>query len=236
MKKTALGKALAAALTTAFPKVTLAEDSELAKLILPARAKSFDKAAREQAATLVLAMDSEIEKDKVILVMDALADVDDPKVNKKDNEDPEPAKDKRRAKDSKRAKDESEEEEEEEANDEEEEKKRKEAADKAAKDAECAAKSAMDSFKAELREADEARRDVRPIVGDVIAQDSASEIYGFALDQMKVDHKGVEGVPALRALFRLAKDRQSNSAPVHVAMDSAGAEKQFPGLARFLNA
>ena len=51
-------------------------------------------------------------------------------------------------------------------------------------------KHAMDEFKAELREAEDARRAVRPVVGDVLAQDSAEGIYGFALDQMKVDRQG----------------------------------------------
>jgi hypothetical protein len=94
-----------------------------------------------------------------------------------------------------------------------------------------AIKLATDGVRADLRAAEEAKRDVRPIVGDVIAQDSASEIYGFALDQMGVDRKGVEGVPALRALFNLAKDRKETGAPV-VAMDAASRDK-FPGLKRF---
>ena len=63
--------------------------------------------------------------------------------------------------------------------------------------------AAMDSLRKELREANEAAREVRHIVGDV-AMDSAAEIYGFALDHMKVDRAGVEGAPALRALFKVA--------------------------------
>ena len=58
-------------------------------------------------------------------------------------------------------------------------------------------KHAMDEFKADLREADEARRAVRSVVGDVLAQDSAEGIYGFALDQMKVDRKDVKGVAGI---------------------------------------
>ena len=103
-------------------------------------------------------------------------------------------------------------------------------AEEEAKKAEDKMKTAMDEFKAELREADEARRAVRLVVGDVLAQDSAEGIYGFALDQMKVDRKDVAGVPALRALFNLA---QSASKPVpRVAMDAVSVEEKFAGSGR----
>ena len=99
------------------------------------------------------------------------------------------------------------------------------------KKAEDGMKHAMDEFKADLRAADEARRAVRPVVGDVLAQDSAEDIYGFALDQMKVDHKDVTGVPALRALFNLAQ-QASKPAP-RVAFDaSINIEDKFPGANR----
>ena len=78
-------------------------------------------------------------------------------------------------------------------------------------------------------------REVRHIVGDV-AMDSAAEIYGFALDHMKVDRAGVEGAPALRALFKVAAANKASTAPVHVAQDSAGLAAKFPGAARFRNA
>ncbi len=103
-------------------------------------------------------------------------------------------------------------------------------AEEEAKKAEDKMKTAMDEFKAELCEADEARRAVRPVVGDVLAQDSAEGIYSFALDQMKVDHKDVVGVPALRALFNLA---QSASKPApRVAMDAVSVEEKFAGSGR----
>jgi len=96
-------------------------------------------------------------------------------------------------------------------------------------------KAAMDGLRKELRDAAEAAREVRPVVGDV-AMDSASDIYGFALDHMKVDRQGVEGVSALRALFKVAASANAASAPVHVAQDSAGLAAKFPGAARFRNA
>ena len=97
---------------------------------------------------------------------------------------------------------------------------------------------AMDSFGKKLRDqfkqAAEAQRDVRPVVGDVIGMDSAEEIYGFALDHMKIDRKDVQGTPALRALFRVASStkKQDTITPV-IAQDSAGLAKQFPNATRF---
>lgn len=113
------------------------------------------------------------------------------------------------------------------------------AKDKKAKDAEMEAekkkaedgmKHAMDEFKRDLREAEEARRAVRPVVGDVLAQDSAADIYTFSLDQMKVDHSGVTGTPALRALFNAAQ-KASKPTP-RVAFDSTGIEEKFPNANR----
>ena len=109
-------------------------------------------------------------------------------------------------------------------------KKAKDAEEDEKKKAEDKMKHAMDEFRAELREADEARRAVRPIVGDVLAQDSAEGIYGFALDQMKIDRKDVQGVPALRALFNLAQ--QANKPAPRQAFDSAGVEEKFVGAGR----
>jgi hypothetical protein len=110
----------------------------------------------------------------------------------------------------------------------------KKAKDCSAKDeeekAEDKMKHAMDEFKADLRAADEARRAVRTVVGDVLAQDSAEGIYGFALDQMKVDRTGVTGVPALRALFNLAQ--QASKPAAHVAFDSVSVEEKFTGASR----
>jgi hypothetical protein len=99
------------------------------------------------------------------------------------------------------------------------------------KKAEDRMKHAMDEFKAELREAEEARRAVRPVVGEVLAQDSAADIYGFALDQMKVDHKDVSGTPALRALFNLAQ-KASQPAPRAAFDASLNVEEKFAGANR----
>jgi uncharacterized protein len=90
-------------------------------------------------------------------------------------------------------------------------------------------KTAMDSLRVELKEAAEAAREVRDIVGDV-TMDSAAEIYGFALDHMKVDHEGISDKLALKALFRVAN---SKKADVAIAQDSAGLGSKFPAALRF---
>jgi uncharacterized protein len=215
---TKLGKALFVALGTAFPK--LAQDSKLAATFEGVTKKNFNKA---EIRAKLLAVDSAIPPEQLDLVMDAMMD---------NQEDPEPKEPKKPAADA-------EEETEEEKKKKEEEEKA--ARDKAAKDeaekeeeGEKKQKAAMDSFRAELREAEEARREVRSVVGDVIAQDSAAEIYGFALDQLKIDRTGVTGVPALKALFKLAA---SKAAPAsRVAQDSAGLVEKFPAAARFRQA
>ena len=88
---------------------------------------------------------------------------------------------------------------------------------------------AMDEFKAGLRYAEEAKREVRDVVGDVIAQDSAEGIYEFALDQMGIDHKDVKGRTALRALFQAAR---SASHPQRPAFDAVSMEDKFAGASR----
>ena len=93
-------------------------------------------------------------------------------------------------------------------------------------------KRAMDEYKAELKQAEEARRDVRQIVGDVLAYDTAEEIYSFALDEMKVDRDGVSGRTALRALFNAAKGVRSTSPKF--AYDSESLEKTIPGANRYI--
>jgi len=96
--------------------------------------------------------------------------------------------------------------------------------------------AAMDAMRKEFREANEARVDVRPVVGDVLGMDSAADIYGFALDHLKIDRKDVAGAPALRALFRVAASRPAIASTPTVAQDSAGAASKFPGLARIRQA
>jgi hypothetical protein len=217
MKMTKLGKALFLTLGGMSP--TLAADSALAGLVGKASKKN------PVDATKIVAMDSALDPEKVkktiaaLVALDAekeekpegAGDDDDDDIDGAEDEDEHPAD--CDCKDCKKT-----------------------AKDKAAKDEEKKENDkAMDAkianMRQGLRDADEAKRLVRPTVGDVVAQDSAEEIYVFALDQMKVPHVGVTGVAALRALYNVASTNRP-AAPA-VAMDHATAATMFPGVSRF---
>ena len=226
MKMTKLGKALFAALCAASP--VLAADSALPALVGPATRKNFKK---EDVKAKLLALDASIDSNQLDAVLDAILDVE---------QDPKPVETPAAAADESPA-----------------DKLRALLAgkvDDATLEAACGllatpaadekpepgmkkeeVDAAMDGLRKELREAEEARRDVRAVVGDVMGMDSAAAVYGFALDHMKVDRAGVEGAPALRALFKVAASHKVAS-PVHVAQDSAGLAAKFPGAARFSHA
>ena len=232
MKMSKLGKALFAALRAASP--VLAADSALPALVGTANRKTFD---RKDVKAKLLALDADLDPQQLDNVIDALLDVEqDPKPVETPAAaaDESPA-DKLRALLAGKVDD---------ATIEQacalvpaapaaDEEPGKPAPDTVKKEDVAAA---MDGLRKELREAEEARRDVRPIVGDVMGMDSAADVYGFALDHMKVDRAGVEGAPALRALFKVAAANKASTAPVHVAQDSAGLAAKFPGAARFRNA
>lgn len=225
MKMSKLGKALIAALGMASPK--LAQDSALPALVGDADRKSFKK---EEVKAKLLALDSELDPQQLDNVIDALLGVE---------QEPMPVETPAAAADESPA-----------------EKIRALLAgkvDQAIIDqiaAMCATpaadegagymkpdevKAAMDSLRKDLQDAAQAARDVRSVVGDV-AMDSAGEIYAFALDQMKVDRKDVEGVAALRALFRVASSAASAVSAVaspEIAQDAAAANQMFPGASRF---
>jgi uncharacterized protein len=77
--------------------------------------------------------------------------------------------------------------------------------------------AAMDSLRAEFKQLAQAERDVRPVVGDVIGMDSASDVYAFALKHMGVDSHGLTDTKALQALFKVASAQKP-------AMDAAPAK------------
>lgn len=97
-------------------------------------------------------------------------------------------------------------------------------------------KTAMDSMRAdmrkEFRELEAAKHAVRPVVGDVIAMDSAAGVYRFALDHLKVEHKETPDV-GLANLFKVAAATQAKSATPAVAHDAAHRAVKVPGLDRF---
>lgn len=223
MKMSKLGKALFAALAAASP--VLAADSALPALVGQANRKNFPK---DDVRAKLLALDASLDSNKLDAVLDAILDVE---------QEPEAVEPMPIAKDETPA-----------------EKLRGLLAGKcddatieaalALLPADVAAdtepgmkpeevKTAMDSLRRDLLEAEEARRAVRPVVGEVLGMDSAEAIYGFALDHMKVARKGVSGAPALRAIFDAAAKAEATHTP-RVAMDSAGLAEQFPDAARFL--
>lgn len=224
MKMSKLGRALFAALAAASP--VLAADSALPALVGQANRKNFPK---DDVRAKLLALDASLDSNKLDAVLDAILDVE---------QNPEATEPMPIAKDETPA-----------------EKLRGLLAGKCddatieaalallpadvAADAEPevkpeGVKTAMDSLRRDLLEAEEARRAVRSVVGDVLGMDSAEAIYGFALDHMKVARKGVSGAPALRAIFdAFGAAAKAPHAP-RVAMDSAGLAEQFPDAARFL--
>lgn len=225
VKMTRIGKALFAALAACSP--TLAADAALPALVATAGRKT-DKAKLKEK---LLALDAELDPQQLDNVIDALLDVE---------QEPKPMETPAAAADESPA-----------------DKLRKLLAGKVDDETLNAAvaligapavdaapepeqkpdmAAAMDSLRIELREARDAERDVRAIVGDVFGMDSAAEIYGFALDHMKIDRKGVEGTPALRALFKAASKAAPVAAPAPIAQDSAGAAARFPGLSRIRQA
>lgn len=254
--ETKFGKALYAILCAASPK--LAADSALKPLVIGLTRKQCDLRALEPKLLAMDAELRKPETLAAMQAAKDAESEEETEAEKKAREEKEKAAKDKKAKDGKRGKDESfeewakeeedesdhkakdaEEESEEESEEERKERLEKRAKDKKAKDcsakdeeekAEDKMKHAMDEFKADLRAADEARRAVRTVVGDVLAQDSAEGIYSFALDQMKVDHKDVTGVPALRALFNLAQ--QASKPAVRQAFDAVSVEEKFTGAGR----
>lgn len=88
-----------------------------------------------------------------------------------------------------------------------------------------AAKQAAKNFR-EVREAEQA---VRPLIGDVVAMDSAADVYRTALEQSGIDVKGIHH-SAFPAMVQMAINQKQNSRPV-IAQDSASIsdfEKDFP--------
>lgn len=207
MKMTKMGRALFHACGAMSSKV--AQDSSLPGLVGQVTAKT---AKAEELAPKIIAMDSALVPEKVTKTVSALFALD-AEADKDDDEDDDTAEDS-------------------------EEEKEKAAKDKKAKDAEkeCAEK-AMDAkiatMKQGLLDAEEAKRLVRPVVGEVFAKDSAEDIYAFALDHLKVNREGVAGTAALRALFNVAQTATATAAASPVAMDYAGVAEMFPEASRF---
>lgn len=95
--------------------------------------------------------------------------------------------------------------------------------------ADSATKKAAENF----RKVREAEQIVRPLIGDVVAMDSAEDVYRTALEQSGVDIAGVHP-SAYPAMVKMAISQKENSRPV-IAQDSASVsefEKAFPNAGK----
>lgn len=236
MKKTKLGRALAVTLSAASPKI--AQDSAFLAKVGVAVAKTLDRTA---LAAEVCAMDEEIAPEKADEIIDAVIGVEDnptpiepraateTEVPKAQDEDDGGAPSKHaeiidflKSKgldatdleavgnmltrmDRPFAKDEE------------------------PVDVEKAVSTAMDSMRAEFRDLEKAKQAVRGTVGDVLGMDSAEQVYRFALDHMKVDHKDM---PA-QGLATLFSAVSAKPAARNIAQDSAMKMPNIKGLERF---
>lgn len=176
----------------------------------------------------LLAQDADLEAEvrKALLALDE-AEKEDEKENKPANDEDDDEKDKKKTAD-----DEDDEEDKdkkktaEDEDDEEDDKVSRTAMDSAIRlAADSATKKAAENFR-KIREAEQV---VRPLIGDVVAMDSAEDVYRTALEQSGVDIAGVHP-SAYPAMVKMAISQKENSRPV-IAQDSASVsefEKAFP--------
>lgn len=221
MKMTKLGKALFVSLRGLSPKI--AQDSALPALVGEAEKKTFKKAA---ALKGLLAMDSEIDAEKADEIIDAVIGVEEsPEAVELDRELGQDEPDlmgflagKLSPEDLEAVK----------------------GMMTPAKDEDCGMKqeaveekvtAAMDSMRVEFRQLEQAKVDVRAVVGDVIGMDSAEEVYRFALGKMGHDHKDMPAA-GLRTMFNAVKDVKASRPAPRIAEDSAATVQQF-NLGRF---
>ncbi len=176
----------------------------------------------------LLAQDADLEAEvrKALLALDE-AEKEDEKENKPADDEDDDEKDKKKTAD-----DEDDDEDKdkkktaENEDDEEDDKVSKTAMDSAIRlAADSATKKAAENFR-KIREAELV---VRPLIGDVVAMDSAEDVYRTALEQSGVDISGVHP-SAYPAMVKMAISQKENSRPV-IAQDSASVsefEKAFP--------
>jgi uncharacterized protein len=232
MKKTKLGTALIVALSAVSPKI--AQDSALPNLLGGAVKSKFNK---KDVLAKLIAMDADLDQEQAGNLIDAVTDVQDspepiePKAKEEDSGDPRFAKiiDYLKAKGldapSLEAVGEM---------------LASAAAPLAAQDdnlmkpeeVDAKVSTAMDSMRVEFRALEAAKSAVRTTVGDVIGMDSAEQVYRFALDHLKVDHKDMPAA-GLGRLFAVASDRKAVIAPVPRIANDAALVKQIPGIDRF---
>ncbi|HDZ0657515.1 TPA: DUF2213 domain-containing protein [Klebsiella pneumoniae] len=192
-------------------KPLLAQDADLEAEVRKALL-ALDEAEKEDEKENKPADDEDDEKDKKKTADDEGDEEDKDKKKTADDEGDEEDKDKKKT-----AEDEG---------DEEDDKVSKTAMDSAIRlAADSATKKAAENFR-KIREAEQV---VRPLIGDVVAMDSAEDVYRTALEQSGVDIAGVHP-SAYPAMVKMAISQKENSRPV-IAQDSASVsefEKAFP--------
>ncbi|HDK6561836.1 TPA: DUF2213 domain-containing protein [Klebsiella pneumoniae] len=176
----------------------------------------------------LLAQDADLEAEvrKALLALDE-AEKEDEKENKPADDEDDDEKDKKKtADDEDDGEDKDKKKTAEDEDDEEDDKVSKTAMDSAIRlAADSATKKAAENFR-KIREAEQV---VRPLIGDVVAMDSAEDVYRTALEQSGVDISGVHP-SAYPAMVKMAISQKENSRPV-IAQDSASVsefEKAFP--------
>ena len=212
----------------------MAKAKQLAAALKPFLAQDADLEEVEKAVKKNLELEEE-EKDererKDIKAKEKRDEYEEKKLDREDESLGEKAKDKK-AKD-KKAMDEESEEKDKKAEDEDDE----DEEDKAAMDA-ALIRKAEENVMGRIRQANEARECVRPLVGDVslVAMDSAEDIYRFALDSIGANHKGVHP-SALKSMveFSISQKSEARKPANVIGMDSAATTsfaKAFPGATK----
>lgn len=236
MKQTKLGKALMVTLSAASPKI--AQDSALLGLVGGAVKKTFD---RKKTVEALCAMDADLEPEKANEIIDAVLGVEDnptptephaatitePPKAQDENDNGAPSKhaeiidylrkcglspEQLEGVGNMLTREE-----------------RPFAEDEEPVDVEKAVSTAMDAMRLEFRELEKAKQAVRGTVGDVIGMDSAEQVYRFALDHLKIDHKN-HPAQGLDVLFSVAS---AKPAARNIAQDAAIKMPQIKGLDRF---
>lgn len=235
MKRTALGRALIAALSAASPKI--AQDSSLGALVGEAKKKAFKKA---DVCAKLIAMDEDMDAERLDEIIDAILGVeqnpepetptalagDEPadggaaevmsflKSKGLSTEDLDSVSGMLSKMGAPAATDE-------------------EPDDSMSKEE---VDTAMDSMRKDLtkqfRDLEVAKSDVRNKVGDVIGMDSAESVYRFALDHMKVEHKDTPAA-GLPNLFKVASAIGEPKTQVNTIAADAAIASAIPGLDRF---
>ncbi|EKM7487513.1 DUF2213 domain-containing protein [Klebsiella pneumoniae] len=176
----------------------------------------------------LLAQDADLEAEvrKALLALDEAEKKDEEENKTADDEDDDEKDKKKTADDEDDEEDKDKKKTAEDEDDEEDDKVSKTAMDSAIRlAADSATKKAAENFR-KIREAEQV---VRPLIGDVVAMDSAEDIYRTALEQSGVDIAGVHP-SAYPAMVKMAISQKENSRPV-IAQDSASVsefEKAFP--------